>query len=171
MKYFLPIDDQKTLGQLIIADEKNHPLFIALGKFSQSSGTIFLNDLNKNEVGRISVSKNQLGIFYTILLPGHDGIKVHRLRFRNYVYYRIPLISYSVFGQQKKSNFRFYFRTKKIAQADLQVLPDGPNLVLQTNDNANQVILILLSLIFLQPDFWTLRLNLKTKRYTFEPNF
>lgn len=171
MKYLFPIDEQKSLGQLIITNAEKEPLFIALGKFSRTSGTIFLNDLNKNEVGRISVNKNQLGLFYTILLPGFDSIKVHRMRIHNYVYYRVPLISYSVFGQQKKSNFKFYFRTKKIAQANLQIFNDGPNLVLDTNDSANQIILILLSLIFLQPDFWTLKLNLKTNRYNFEPTY
>lgn len=171
MKYFLPLTEQQDFGRMTIYDAKQQPCYFALGKFSQASGTVFLTDLAHQDLGRISVNHDQLGTHFTILIPGHDSLRVTRLKLLNFVYYRVPAVHYAVIGQQKKSNFKFYYQTHKIAHAELVVKTTGPNMVLETNDKANQELLLLLTLIFLQPDFWTLKLDLKSNRYVFQPTF
>lgn len=171
MKYFLPLVEQQDFGRMAIYDAHQHPLYIALGKFSQASGTIFLTDLEHHDCGRISVNRDQLGTHFTILLPGQDSLQVTRLKLFNLVYYRVPAVHYTVLGQQKKSNFKFYQQTHQIAQAKLIVTDSGPTMLLETAAAAQQELLILLTLIFIQPDFWTLKLDLKTKRYVFQPTF
>ncbi|APT18981.1 hypothetical protein FC62_GL000448 [Amylolactobacillus amylotrophicus DSM 20534] len=171
MKYFLPLDDQANPGRIPVLDANNKAHYMVLGNMNQLNSTIFLNDLNRSEVARITNTAKRLAESYLLIVLNQVPIRIRQVKFSNTRLYYLPELNYWIIGNKKRDEYTFRKGRHKVAQALILVTNLGPTLQINIFDDKHEPEIILTSMIFNQPSFVEQLLVRKKAGMNYQPTF
>lgn len=171
MKYFLPLDDQANPGRIPVLDVNNKAHYIVLGHMNQVNRTLFLNDLNRNEVGRITNTGENLANQFLLVVHDAPPLQLKQLKLGIVNLYYLSELNYWISGNTKNNEYTFRHGRDKIAKATLMVTNLGPTMQVNIFDDTAEEAVILTSLIFNQPSFVERLLRKKKAGINYQPTF
>jgi uncharacterized protein YxjI len=150
MKYILTLTQTKAYGQIPVTGPNGKIQYIIKGNVDGPSHTLYLSDLNHQEVGRLYEESNALLKSYTVDVVGHSLVHVKRLNTDLLNLFYIERLNYLVTGSIKNGSYRFRTGFKCVATVETIIAKDGVELVCQISRPEDVPFILLISILFTQ---------------------
>lgn len=150
MKYILTLTQTKAYGQIPIIGPTGRIEFIIKGNLDNPSHTLYLSDLNQQEVGRLFSEHKSWLTTYTIDVINHSLVHVKRLNTNWTNLFYISRLNYWVKGSIKDGNYRFLSGMKVVAEVKTVIEKEGVELVCQIKRPEDVPFILLISVLFTQ---------------------
>lgn len=159
MIYFLPLEDKKQFGRMPVYDRDKKIKYFLLGNMSQVSGTVFLTDLNRTELGSITLEADNLRFSYLIKLKDFADITVRSAGTLNHPIFYISRVKYVMSGSVRKNNFVIRHALQKTATISTTITHYGPTLKISMANQANEEVILLMAALLTQHDLSTIKIK------------
>lgn len=173
MLFWLELNQEQDYGQIPVIDAKGKVEFIIQGNLDNPNHTLYLEDTNRKEVGRLFADGVGLIASFTIDVVNHSLVGVKKLNTPNTNLFYLTQLKYIVTGSIKKGTYTFRSGFKNIA--DVKTIVDGHGVVLVCNIQKPEDVpfILLTSVLFTQWHVTPLKLPTFppiTKGFEINPN-
>lgn len=150
MKYTLTMTQSKAYGQIPVSGPNGKIQFIIKGNLDNPSHTLYLSDINHQEIGRLFAERKSWITSYTIDVIQHSLVHVKRLNNSYTNIFYISRLNYWVKGSIKNGNYNFLSGLKTVAQVKTIVETDGVELVCEIKRPEDIPFILLIAVLFTQ---------------------
>lgn len=163
-------------GQIPVVDDRGKPCYSIRGNLDNPNHTLYLIDLDGNEVGRLFNDGAGLIASYTIDIINHSLVHVKKINSRATNLFYVTGLNYWINGSIKNGSYSFRSGIKKVASVKTEVHDHGAVLNCNILRPEDVPFILLISVLFTQwhvtplelPDFLPL---INSRRYSTNTNF
>ncbi|MCZ3621298.1 hypothetical protein [Lactobacillus mulieris] len=149
MKLILLFNQQKNYGQIPVVDQAGQTQFFIQGKLHNSNHTLFLTDINHNEIGRLYQDGRSILTSYTIDIIDYDLAQVKQVTNVEFPMF-LTKKNYLITGSTKKGSYEFRSTFKKIASCENMIIDSGLALVCDIKKYQDIPYILLIAGLFSQ---------------------
>lgn len=158
MQFLLELNQEKAYGQIPITGPHGKIEFIIRGNLDNPNHTLYLYDINENEVGRLYTDGGNLIASFTIDVINHSIVKVKKVNSPLTNIFYITRLNYWVTGSIKKGTYNFRDKLKNVASVKTIMGNSGVVLVCDILRPEDVPFILLISVLFTQWHVTPLRL-------------
>ncbi len=150
MKFVLSLTERQMTGKIPVFNENNQLQFLIAGHLDQINRTLYLQHLDRQEIGRLYRESNHLMTTYTVDVVNHSLVHVKRLNNHFLNAFFITRLNYWINGSLKKGSYCFRSGLKEVAQVTTEVTSHGLSLVCHIQRPEDVPFILLISVLFTQ---------------------
>lgn len=158
MQFTLHLNQEKAYGQIPVTNIQGKIQYIIRGNVDNPNHTLYLYDINNNEIGRLFLDGMGIITTFTIDVIDHSLVKVKKVNshFTNLFY--VTRLNYVVTGSIKKGTYTFRSGVKSVASVKTIVGKSGVDLICVIDRPEDIPFILLISVLFTQWHVTPLRL-------------
>ncbi|GAA3636918.1 hypothetical protein GCM10022297_14350 [Lactobacillus hamsteri] len=158
MQFLLELNQEKSYGQIPITGPNGKIQYFIRGNLDNPNHTLYLSDLNNNEIGRLFTDEAGLIASFTIDVINHSLVKVKKVNTPLTNLFYVTRLNYLVTGSIKKGTYTFRSGLKNVASVKTIMGNSGVVLVCNVTRPEDIPFILLISILFTQWHVTPLRL-------------
>ena len=150
MIFWLELNQDKDYGQIPVIGEDGQIQFIIQGNLDNPNHTLYLDNTNKEEIGRLFSDGAGLIASFTIDVVNHSLVGVKKLNTPNTNIFYITKLKYIVTGSIKHGTYTFRSGIKNVASVKTMMGAHGVVLVCDISKPEDVPFILISSVLFTQ---------------------
>ena len=150
MLFWLELNQEKDYGQIPVIASDGQVKFFTQGNLDNPNHTLYLNDINNKEVGRLFSDGAGLIASFTIDVVNHSLVGVKKLNTPSTNIFYLTQLNYVVTGSIKHGTYTFRSGIKKVANVKTMMGDKGVVLTCEINKPEDVPFILLTSILFTQ---------------------
>ncbi len=159
MQFLLELNQEKAYGQIPVTGVNGKIQYIIRGNVDNPNHTLYLYDVDEQEVGRMYLDGNSLISSFTIDVINHSLVKVKKVNSPLTNLFYITRLNYWVTGSIKKGTYKFRAGLKNVASVKTIIGNSGVVLVCNISRPEDVPFILLICVLFTQWHVTPLRLH------------
>lgn len=158
MQFLLHLNQEKAYGQIPVTGPNGKIQYILRGNLDNPNHTLYLYDVDNQEIGRVFADNAGLIASYTVDVIKHSLVRVKKVNSPLTNLFYVTRLNYLVTGSIKKGTYTFRSGLKNVASVKTIMGHAGVDLVCEIVRPEDIPFILLISILFTQWHVTPLRL-------------
>lgn len=158
MQFQLHLTQKHEYGQIIVTGPNGKVQFTIRGNLNNPNHTLYLYNINNQEVGRLYADKVGIVSTYIVDIINHSLVKVKKANNSLANLFYITRLNYIVTGSIKKGTYTFRSGFKSVADVKTIIDKSGVDIICNISRPEDVPFILLISVLFTQWHVTPLRL-------------
>ncbi len=150
MQFLLELNQEKAYGQIPVTGPNGQIQYIIQGNLDNPNHTLYLHDVDNNEVGRLYADGANFIASFIIDVVNHSLVKVKKVNSPVTNIFFVTRLNYLVTGSIKNGTYKFRAGLKTVASVKTIIGDSGVVLVCQIKRPEDVPFILLISVLFTQ---------------------
>lgn len=150
MQFLLHLNQEKAYGQIPVTGPNGKVQFTLRGNVDNPNHTLYLYDIQNQEIGRLFADGAGLIASFTIDVIKHSLVHVKKLNNPLTNLFYVTRLNYVVTGSIKKGTYTFRSGLKNVASVETVMGHNGVDLICEISRPEDIPFILLISVLFTQ---------------------